>query len=248
VIDVHVTIPPEDTPPAGSLTSHSKSERRTSRIQSNAGHSLAKLHAKATKLTVETHQVLSPLPLSYCFIVSSSLDQVVGIFSAVSDKPPSSLDTSLFTWQQLLKICTKLSTLREIMKSPQTGLFAEDNEFRSGHADATTSHQSTGLSSLAPLPSINSSHQSTGRPSSSKPAVVAAVDMGATHTMKFSTPLTDETVHWTAVTPESGVYATKVSIGGGLDIQVRLVGKPPEREYLEKTIPKKIRKWVGLKY
>jgi hypothetical protein len=83
--------------------------------------------------------------------------------------------------------------------------------------------------------------------SSSGPAAVA-VDMGATHSIKFSTPPTDETVHWTVVTPESGVYGAKVSIGGGLDVQVRLVGKIPEREYLEKTIPKKIRKWVGLKY
>ena len=245
VIDVHVTIPPEDLPSSatGSQTGHSKSERRTSRLQSNAGHSLAKLHAKATKLTVETHQVLitRPFPPSLLTLFSCRC-QVIGIFSTVSDKPPASLDTSLFTWQQLLKISSKYSSLREIMKSPQTGLFSEENEFE---RSPSPQYHSSGLSSLAPLPTINSSRQAV-TPNNSKPAM--AVDMGATHTIKFSTPITDETVHWTAVTPESGVYAAKVSIGGGLDLQVRLVGKPPEREYLEKTIPKKIRKWVGLRY
>lgn len=173
---------------------------------------------------------------------------MVGIFSTATDKPPSALDTSLFTWQQLLKICTKFATLREILKSPQTGQQVEENEFLD-----SSPH---GLSSLTPLPSISSSNTSSSssstRPISAKlstnPNPSSVVDMGATHSIKFNTPLTDETLHWTLVTPESGIYGTKISLGGGLDLQVRLIGKTPEREYLEKTIPKKIRKWIGLRY
>lgn len=109
-----------------------------------------------------------------------------------------------------------------------------------------------GFNSTTPLPSISSSHSrppSGGIPGkTSTPAPPSAADMGATHSIRFSTPLADENIHWTLVTPDSGIYGTKISLGGGLDLQVRLIGKPPEREYLEKTIPKKIRKWIGLKY
>jgi hypothetical protein len=55
VIDVHVTIPPEEPQPQSS-----RLERRASRLQSNAASSLQKFQTKtvASKLAVDTHQVL----------------------------------------------------------------------------------------------------------------------------------------------------------------------------------------------
>jgi hypothetical protein len=159
---------------------------------------------------------------------------VVGIFSTASDKVPSSLDTALFTWQQLLKISTKLVTLREIMKTPTAGHFPESDEFHSGTLNSFPSQ-------LMPLPSI------TSRPSTATAGTPSVVDMGSTHSIKVPT-LTEESLQWTEVSPESGIFTTKVSLGAGLDVQVRLIGRPPQREYLERTIPKKIRLWLGLKY
>jgi hypothetical protein len=71
--------------------------------------------------------------------------------------------------------------------------------------------------------------------------------MGSTQSIKVPT-LTEDGLQWSEVSPESGAFSAKVSLGSGLDVQIRLIGRPPQREYLESAIPKKIRKWLGLKY
>lgn len=62
VIDVHVSLPSEEPSSSSSSSSqpHVKSDRRGSRLHSNAGASLAKLHGQSSsKLAVHTHQVYS---------------------------------------------------------------------------------------------------------------------------------------------------------------------------------------------
>lgn len=144
------------------------------------------------------------------------------------------------------------------MKSPMTQLTGGMGELdteRRGSADysstataTASSSTTTSLSSLnrPVLPSI----QSIPSPSSSIPLTSrpnGVVDMSLTHTIKLPTPMNDDTVNWTLVTPQSGIYGTKVSLGAGMNLEVRFIGRVPDREYLEKTIPKKIRKWVGLR-
>lgn len=122
-------------------------------------------------------------------------------------------------------MATKVSNLRDIMKSPMTpltggGLGDLDMESRSladlSHPTIVTNNtlSTTSLPTTSTSTSISTSNRPIlpSIPSTPSPFTTQlpsspyiAVDMSLTHTIKLPIPMTDDTVAWSLIIPQSGI-------------------------------------------
>ena len=145
---------------------------------------------------------------------------LLGVFASASERQPSNLDLCLFDWSFL-----------------STGNTRAGASVTAGR-DMDANVSAKGLSSMD-SEAASSSAQPT------KPVAAGTIPPTSTPLLESASSIAVDV--WTGPQPGSGVSSTRRCVGGGKkSVEVRLVSATPSRAYVEKTVPLKIKLWIGI--
>ena len=158
------------------------------------------------------------------------LQQIVGAFTCDCDRPPPNLDCGLADWDHF----------HTLHKSRSSSMFPASlsgfNEGSSSNSVGSASSKGSGSTANARTNYWTTPSTDTGR-----------IKFHSFYINSRNTTIIARTCYLTNfLHAHTGVSTYLSNLPSGLQYQFRMLANPPSKPYLERTLPKKVKEWVGL--